>query len=108
MTIDLTLLAIIIFGTIVTFLPRSAPLMMLSQMEIPSKVIEWLEHIPIAVMTALVVQEVLIPNHEFTYMIGNLRLLAALPTILVALFTRSLLLTVIVAMLSMASLRFFF
>ncbi|MEF2293725.1 AzlD domain-containing protein [Virgibacillus dokdonensis] len=108
MTMDLTLLVIVIFGTIVTFLPRSAPLMMLSQMEIPSKVIEWLEHIPIAVMTALVVQEVLIPNHEFTYVIGNLRLLAALPTILVALFTRSLLLIVIVAMCSMASLRFFF
>ncbi|WP_084723777.1 AzlD domain-containing protein [Virgibacillus chiguensis] len=43
-----------------------------------------------------------------TYVIGNLRLLVALPTILVALITRSLLLTVIVAMCSMASLRFFF
>lgn len=104
----MTVLLIIFGGAIVTMLPRVLPLAVLSKVDLPDWVVNWLKHIPVAIMAALLAQELLIPTEEFGYFYGNLRLLAAIPTILVAIFTRSLLGTVIVGILSMMLLRFIF
>lgn len=108
MEIRLDILLVIIGGAMVTFVPRVFPLVVLSKIHLPVWLIRWLKHIPVAIMAALLAQELIIPNQEFTYFSGNIRLLAALPTILIAVLTRSLLATVIVGVVSMMLLRVLF
>lgn len=102
------ILLIIIGAALVTFIPRVLPLMVLSRMQLPDWAMRWLYYVPIAVMAALVGQELLMSNGEVTPLIQNIELLAALPTFAVAIVTRSLLGTVIIGILSMMVLRFLF
>ena len=54
-------IAILIIGcAVVTLIPRVLPLMILSKLRIPELMIRWLDHVPIAVMAALLAQELLI------------------------------------------------
>jgi len=98
---------IIIGSALVTFLPRVLPLMVLSRTELPEWGIRWLNYVPISVMAALVGQELFVQDRQFS-LINNVELLAAIPTVLVAMKTKSLLGTVVVGMVSIMALRFFF
>lgn len=98
---------VIVGGTIVTIIPRVFPLVVLSKLNIPQLGLRWLAHIPVAIMAALLAQELLLPTKEFSYFWDNIRLLAALPALLVAIITRSLLGTVVVGIFSMMALRWF-
>ncbi|MDQ0883990.1 AzlD domain-containing protein [Peribacillus sp. V2I11] len=102
------ILAVIIGTSIVTFIPRVVPLMLLSKMQIPEWGIDWLKHVPVAVMAALLAQELLLSEQVFSIKDNALNLAAALPAFLVALFTRSLLGTVMIGVLSLMILRYFF
>lgn len=96
----------IIGSALVTFLPRVLPLMVLSRMELPEWGIRWLNYVPISVMAALVGQELLLQDGHFS-LLNNIELLAAIPTVLVAMKTKSLLGTVVAGMVSMMALRCF-
>lgn len=98
----------ILGASLVTFLPRILPLVVLSRMNLPEWSMRWLNYVPIAVMAALVGQELLLTDGKPTPLLQNIELLAALPTFLIAILTRSLLGTVIVGILSMMGLRFLF
>jgi branched-subunit amino acid transport protein len=102
------ILAVIVGISIVTFIPRVVPLILLSKMEIPKWGIDWLKHVPVAVMAALLAQELLLSEQVFSIKDNALNLVAALPAFLVAIFTRSLLGTVMIGVLSLMILRFFF
>lgn len=83
----------------VTFIPRWLPLFFLSQRQLPEWFVDWLDLIPVAVLSALVVPELMtggIPRH---LSIINPRLLVAIPAFLFALKTKSLGGTVVVGML---------
>lgn len=108
MEINPYILLIIIGCAIVTFIPRVLPLMLLSRIELPKWMINWLKHIPVAVMAALLAQELLMSNDEFSLIENKLELFACIPAFLTAFLTRSLLGTVIVGLLSMMLLRYFF
>lgn len=97
---------IIIGSALVTFLPRVLPLMVLSRMELPEWGIRWLNYVPISVMAALVGQELLLQDGQFS-LLNNIELLAAVPTVLVAMKTKSLLGTVVAGMVSIMALRYF-
>lgn len=97
---------IIIGSALVTFLPRVLPLMVLSRMELPEWGIRWLNYVPISVMAALVGQELLLQDGQFSLM-NNIELLAAIPTVLIAMKTKSLLGTVVAGMVSIMALRYF-
>lgn len=100
---------LIIFGTaIVTFIPRVLPIAVLSRIELPEWAMRWLSYVPIAVMAALVGQELLLPNGKLVPLQNNLELIAALPAFIVAIVTRSLLGTVIAGIISIMVLRFMF
>ncbi len=79
--------------------------MLLSRLQLPDGVLRWLNHIPIAVMAALVGQELLMQDGELSSIQDNVELLAALPTFLMAVLTRSLLGTVVVGVISIMVLR---
>ncbi|QOS89478.1 AzlD domain-containing protein [Peribacillus sp. JNUCC41] len=102
------ILAVIVGISIVTFIPRVVPLALLSKVEIPKWGIDWLKHVPVAVMAALLAQELLLSEQVFSIKDNALNLAAALPAFLVAIFTRSLLGTVMIGVLSLMILRFFF
>lgn len=82
--------------------------MILSRLELPVWAIRWLKHIPVAILTALIAQELLLSDGTFSIADNILKLWAALPTFLVAIFTRSLLSTVLTGVISMMILRMLF
>jgi branched-subunit amino acid transport protein len=98
--------AIIIGASLVTFIPRVLPLMVLSRLQIPDLAMRWLSYIPVAVMAALLGNELLMTDGEITPLKDNIELFAALPTFLIAIFTRSLLVTILVGVITVMILRF--
>lgn len=99
---------IILGCALVTFIPRVLPLMLLSQMELPKWLIRWLKNVPVAVMAALLAQELLLSDNQFSIAENYLKLLAAIPAFLIAFFTKSLLGTVMAGVIVMMVLRFAF
>lgn len=95
---------IIVGGAVVTMIPRVFPLVVLSKMKLPEWAMRWLHYIPIAIMAALLSQELLLTSADS----GYIRLWAALPTVLIAILTRSLMGTVAVGIISMMILRYLF
>ncbi|RKD24983.1 branched-chain amino acid ABC transporter [Ammoniphilus oxalaticus] len=102
------ILFIILGAALVTFIPRALPLVVLSRIQIPEWGMRWLKYVPISVMAALVGQELLLNDGQFTPISQNMELWAALPTFIVAILTRSLLGAVLVGILSLMALRFLF
>ncbi len=91
------LLLVLLMG-LVTYIPRWLPLEVLSRRALPSALVEWLDLIPAAILSALIVPALALgPDNTLEPL--NLRLLVALPTFALALMTRSLGLTVIAGML---------
>lgn len=107
MEINYYILFIILGSAVVTFLPRVMPLVVLSQISLPEWGMRWLNHVPVAVMAALVGQQLFLSDDKLS-IINNLELFVALPTFVVAIISRSLLATVITGIISMAVIRFLF
>lgn len=101
-------LVIIIGSAVVTFIPRVLPLVVLSRLTLPDWGMRWLSNVPIAVMSALVGQELLLANGKLSSFQNNLELFAAIPTFVVAILSRSLIGTVVVGIITMMILRFVF
>jgi len=102
------ILYIILATALVTLIPRVLPLLVLTRFELPEWAMKWLSFVPIAVMAALVGQELFLHDGKLVIAGGNLKLLAAIPTFIIALKTRSLLLTVLGGVITLMILRFFF
>ena len=83
----------------VTYLPRMLPLVVLSRRTMPTWFAEWLELIPVAILSALVAPTLFAHSDPRIFTFGKVELLAALPTLLCAVKSRSLAGTVIVGML---------
>jgi branched-subunit amino acid transport protein len=83
----------------VTYLPRMLPLVALSRRSLPAWFSEWLELIPAAILSALLAPTLFAGVEPRGLCLGKPELLAAVPTLLFALRTRSLAGTVIVGML---------
>ena len=97
----------IIFGmTLVTYIPRMLPLVGLATVELPPWLLRWLSYVPAAVLAALLAPSVFMPEGYLQPNWHNLYLLAALPTMVVAVRTRSLVGTVVVGMVSMIVLQY--
>jgi branched-subunit amino acid transport protein len=98
MTARVYVLLILCMGA-VTYLPRMLPLVVLSRRRLPGWFTEWLELIPAAILSALLAPTLLTSAGPRAFCLGKPELLAAVPTLLFALRTRSLAGTVIVGML---------
>ena len=107
MELSLYILIIIIGSGIVTLLPRVIPLVFLNNIKLKKSIINWLNYIPISVLSALLAQELLFSNGQIS-IFNNEKILAALPTFLVAIFTKSLLWTVIIGVISMMIIKFIY
>ncbi|PGZ49016.1 branched-chain amino acid ABC transporter [Bacillus anthracis] len=99
---------IILGSAIVTFIPRVVPLMVLSRFELPEWLMRWLNYVPIAVIAALIDQEIFIHDGKIASLTSNIEFFAAIPTFFIAIKTRSLLGTVLGGIISIIVLRFLF
>lgn len=83
---------------LVTYLPRWLPLFVLSDRKLPDWLVEWLDMIPVAILSALLIPELVITGEPRHLDLLTPEILVAIPTFMFAYFTKSLGGTVIVGM----------
>ncbi|MCU0588322.1 MAG: AzlD domain-containing protein [Syntrophobacteraceae bacterium] len=96
---DADYFAIILTMGLVTYLPRWMPLYILSHRSMPRWLVEWLDLVPVAILSALVFPEIWTSGTPRELDLFQARSLAAVPTLIFAYQTRSLGGTVLVGML---------
>ncbi|MEH7238527.1 AzlD domain-containing protein [Bacillus sp. JJ1562] len=107
MSINLSILLIILGCALVTFIPRIIPFIVIRNINLPKIVIKWLSFIPICIFAALIVDSFIIQDESLLSIDWSV-LTAIIPTLIIALWTKSLSITVIVGIVSMATVRFLF
>lgn len=102
-----TMVLLILGCAVVTWVPRIVPFALVRNVKMPKIILRWLAYIPVCILSALVIESVL--DAERTVVgIDWLHMLALVPTVLVAVWTKSLSKTVVVGVMTMAMLRFLF
>jgi branched-subunit amino acid transport protein len=91
--------------TIVTFGVRYPVMLLVGRMQLPQSVFRALRFVPPAVLTAIIVPTVFMPQGSIDLSLNNTYLVASLVAALVAWRTRSLLLTIVIGMAAMLLLR---
>ncbi|MDR7078572.1 branched-subunit amino acid transport protein [Neobacillus niacini] len=107
MSINLSILFIILGCAIVTFIPRIIPFIVIRNIKLPKIVVKWLSYIPICIFAALIVDSFIIDDESLLSIDWSV-LAAIIPTLIVAIWTKSLAVTVIVGIVCMATVRFLF
>lgn len=93
---------LIILGmSIVTYFPRALPIIVLSKIQTPQWFMRWLRYIPIAVLSALLVPQILISEDMVNISINNKNLIAAIPCFIIAYKTKNLFITVLTGIITM-------
>lgn len=85
-------------SSLATFLPRVLPMMCLSTESLPPAVRDWLSFVPVSIMAALIGTDVFFVDGAFSCSPDNLFLMAAIPSLLVAWWSRSFFGTIAFAM----------
>ncbi len=85
---------------LVTYLPRYIPLYILTKVKIPRILVVWLSYVPVAVLAALIAPGLLFNEGSFFLSMQNYYLLAALPTFLIAIKTKNMMVTVFIGLAS--------
>lgn len=105
-------LLLILGMALVTYIPRVAPLLLLSSRELNPGLLRWLEMIPPAVLAALLAPELLfapgVADKTLFVSTDNIFLMAAIPTFALGWITRSFFATVACGMIAVAVLRHVF
>ncbi len=91
-------LLLIIGMGLATYLPRMLPLTVLSNRKLPRWLIDWLDLVPAAILSALLVPSLVTSGTPRVLDLTRPDLMAAIPTLFFALKTRSLAGTVLVGM----------
>lgn len=90
---------ILIIGmSLVTYLPRWIPLFILARRNLPSWLIEWLDLIPVAIFSAILLPLLVTTGEPRHIEFLRPELLVAIPTLIFALKTKSLSGTIILGM----------
>lgn len=105
MTTTSAMILLMIGCALVTWIPRIIPFMFVRSVKLPDVVLKWLSYIPVCILSALVIENLL--DTEGSIVSIDWPVFAAfIPTIIVALWTKSLSITVVVGVISMATVRF--
>lgn len=98
----------IIGMALVTYIPRLLPVYFLSSRSLPPLAVAWLRYVPVAVLAAMLFPSLLAQEGQVVLGPSNVFLWAGLPTLLVAIKTRSLFGSVVVGMVLVAAARYVF
>ena len=99
---------IMLIGGLLTFGMRLSFIYLLGRVDIPDGLRRSLRFVPPAVLSALVVRELLMPAGQLDVSLDNHRWLAGLIAVLVAWRTKSILLTILAGMAALLILQFAF
>ena len=109
MTITGHMLLLIVLCGLVTLMVRVVPFLMISRIELSETVIKWLSFIPISLFTALVIDSFIVQHKGMQGFELNIPfIVATIPTVIIAVVTRSLTITIIVGIIFIAGIRWFF
>ena len=92
--------------SIVTWLSRVLPFILLKKFDLPKPVIEYLSFVPIVIMSALWFDSLFVQKIGELPQINYENLLASLPTVLSAIISKNLLVIVITGIISLAIVRY--
>lgn len=97
----------LIFGcALVTWLPRVIPFMFVRSVKLPDVLLKWLSFIPICILSALVIENLLDTESKNYVTLDWPVFITFVPTLIIALFTKSLSITVVAGVIIMAAVRF--
>lgn len=101
------ILLIILGMALVTFFTRCGALILFNFTKIPHWLERWLKYVPIAILTALIIPALLVPQGNLEISIHNHYLIAGVVTAIIAYKTQNILASLSTGMVTMLSLRFF-
>lgn len=96
---------VMLAGGALTFATRLSFIYLLGRTDPPTWLKRGLRFVPVAVLTAIVIPELLLHSGSLDISLSNARLLAGLLAVLVAWRTRSALLTILLGMLALLALQ---
>ena len=99
---------VLILGGLLTFGMRFIFVYLLGRFEVPEMMHRALRFVPAAVLSAIIVPELLVRSDQINVSLTNFRLLAGLVAVLVAWRTKNTLLTILAGMLALLLLEFIF
>ena len=100
---------LIIGMALVTYIPRALPIALFANQEISPSIQKWLTYIPGSVFAALVCSDVFFWQNQVTLsIVSNKKLIPSLLVLLVALKTKSLMWSISVGVLSLATMIYIF
>lgn len=92
---DLTL---VLLAGVAAFIPRYFPMLFFSKRKIPDWFNEWMGFVPVSLFTALIVKQIFVTS-TYAFSLGNIAaMISAVIVILIAYFTRSMTLSVILGL----------
>lgn len=101
----LEILLIVLGMSVATFLTRFGSVALLSKIGLPSWFERWLKHVPTAILTALIIPSLLLPQGYVDISFNNHYLLAGVLAAVVAYTCRNAMLTMGLGLTAMLSLR---
>ncbi|MCY8979699.1 AzlD domain-containing protein [Bacillus halotolerans] len=104
MSVNTYILMVIIGCALVTMIPRVIPFLVVRNISLPEPVLKWLSYVPVCILTALVVKDCMIQSND-SLKLNWPAAVVLIPTLLIALKTKSLSMTVISGVVLMAGLR---
>ena len=107
MTTSIGMVLLILGCALVTWVPRILPFVIVKNLKMPDILLRWLAYIPVCILSALVI-EGLFEKQAHIVTIQWMNVMALIPTLVVAVLTKSLSKTVVVGVITMAIMRYFF
>ncbi|MGU8020947.1 AzlD domain-containing protein [Streptococcus suis] len=106
--IKTSILLIILVSALVTWLPRVLPFVLTQNKSLPPKLVKFLSFLPITIIFALTLSSIMDEEVGSLPSLLPVESLALIPTLLVVLRTKNILLAVVVGVLTTAALRLLF
>ncbi|HEM5043901.1 TPA: AzlD domain-containing protein [Streptococcus suis] len=106
--IKTSILLIILASALVTWLPRVLPFVLTQNKSLPPKLVKFLSFLPITIIFALTLSSIMDEEVGSLPSLLPVESLALIPTFLVVLRTKNILLAVVVGVLTTAALRLIF
>ncbi|HEM6238738.1 TPA: AzlD domain-containing protein [Streptococcus suis] len=106
--IKTSILLIILVSALVTWLPRVLPFVLTQNKSLPPKLVKFLSFLPITIIFALTLSSIMDEKVGSLPSLLPVESLALIPTLLVVLRTKNILLAVVVGVLTTAALRLVF
>jgi len=97
----MTLWLTVLLGGLITYAERLSLIVPLGRVTLPPVLVRGLRFVPPAVLTAIIVPELLLPRGELDFSLGNARLLAGALAAVIAWWSRNVILTVVSGMVTL-------